>query len=122
MNGDLSIEFIAQHDHILELVRQWVLFRIAAVPNLCLAEEAERPWPFRETCLCRRKSSPRKLVRRRPPIGDTPFHLYAFQTFRAFQRQYESESFDSAGARPAWPDRWEQFGPGRRATRSSDAQ
>src|SRR4051812_41809734 len=41
MGSNLSIEFVAQDNHILELIRYRVLFRITAVPDLGLVEETE---------------------------------------------------------------------------------
>src|SRR5579884_595117 len=41
MRHDLSVELVAEHNHILELVGNWILLRIAAVPDLRFAEETE---------------------------------------------------------------------------------
>ncbi len=41
MRHNLPVELVTQYDQILELIRNRILFGIAAVPNLCLAEKAE---------------------------------------------------------------------------------
>src|SRR4051812_25177566 len=41
MGSNLSIEFVAQDNHIFELIRYRVLFRITAVPDLGLVKETE---------------------------------------------------------------------------------
>ena len=41
MRENLAIKFLAEHNHILELIRNGVLLRIATVPNLGFTEEAE---------------------------------------------------------------------------------
>ena len=41
MRDDFSIEFITEYNDILELLGNGTLLRIAAVPDVCFAEEAE---------------------------------------------------------------------------------
>src|SRR5689334_19128484 len=41
MRHNLAIEFIAEHNHILKLIRNWLLLGIAAVPDLRLTEKPE---------------------------------------------------------------------------------
>src|ERR1700751_3191643 len=100
MRDNLAVEFIAEYNHILKLIGDWVLFRIAAVPNLRLAEEAEsRTLDDLGRSLARIRA-PEDPFERCPKAG-TLCRLCAFRTFPTSPRLCESEWFGSVDALPA---------------------